>query len=99
MSVIRQRDDGRLAPGACGDPECVAREWHYDYDHVVAGDPAERAAADEVARIAWWLRAGLDGPGGINLTEPEAAIIRGLADKLESGERPWEQAPTSRYSR
>lgn len=55
----------------------------------------ESAERDEDLRIAWWLRAGLDGPAR---TPPEvAAYLTGLAELLEQGPRRWADAPTTLY--
>lgn len=59
----------------------------------------EDCAVDEVARIAWWLRAGAVGPASVNHTAQELALVAHLATVLESGERPWAEAPTTRYPR
>lgn len=59
--------------------------------------PYEQGAADERSRIAWWLRAGLDGPALVNTTEAQAADTLRLVKLLEgTGER-WSECPTTPY--
>lgn len=51
------------------------------------------AAADERARIVWWLRAGITGPGAVNATPDYLAAASELADAIEQHPERFAQAP------
>lgn len=54
------------------------------------------AAADERARIVWWLRAGIDGPAAVSITPGERALLVYLADVIEQDPERFAEAPTGR---
>jgi hypothetical protein len=54
----------------------------------------QAGAADERARIVWWLRAGLSGPAGVNLMPSEHALVAELADVIEQHPERFADAPT-----
>lgn len=56
----------------------------------------ETAAADERARIVWWLRAGCDGPAAVNTNAETLAHMRALADVIEAHPERFADAPTRR---
>lgn len=54
---------------------------------------AAQAAADERARIAWWLRAGAQGPAAPHTPADYVRAMLDLADVLEQHPERWAQAP------
>lgn len=58
----------------------------------------EEAAADERARIVWWLRAGVDGPAAVTCSADYLQAIRDMADVIEQHPERFAQAPTGRSS-
>lgn len=63
---------------------------------LVADHWLPEAAADERARIVWWLRAGIDGPGCADASYRQA--IREMADAIEQHPERFADAPTGRSS-
>lgn len=57
---------------------------------------ANDAAADERARIVWWLRAGLDGPASMSCTPEYLNALSDLADVIEQHPERFADAPTGR---
>lgn len=54
------------------------------------------AAADERARIVWWLRAGVSGPAGVNEDPAVLATITEMADVIEQHPERFADSPTGR---
>jgi NTP pyrophosphatase (non-canonical NTP hydrolase) len=62
-----------------------------------ADDERERqAAADERARITWWLRAAADGPGSVNATPEYLKALTEMADAIEQHPERFAAAPPHR---
>lgn len=52
------------------------------------------AAADERARIVWWLRTGITGPAAMSCTEEYLNALADLADVIEQHPERFADAPT-----
>lgn len=53
-----------------------------------------QAAADERARIVWWLRAGVSGPAAVYTKPDYLAAAAELADAIEHHPERFADAPT-----
>lgn len=65
---------------------------------LVADAWLPEAAADERARIVWWLRAGLNGPAIVNTNATILVALSDLADAIEQHPERFADAPTGRPS-
>lgn len=99
--VVLTGDRAELLAGAwCSAPDCQADRAAVTALTVPVHSPLpsvdeQTAAADERARLAWWLRADASGPAGVN--QPEfREFARELADVLEQHPERWADAPTGR---
>lgn len=90
--------DRTLAPSEAGAVVTAARESVPRLLAVVDATMRTHAAAeaaDERARIVWWLRAGISGPGMVNSTAEYLAAATELADAIEQHPERFAEAPTT----
>lgn len=64
-------------------------------ERIVAGRVAQ-AAADERARIVWWLRTGVEGPAAVSTESAYLLAVADLANVIENHPERFAQAPAHR---